>query len=64
MTVEAIWQFILFVMVPAIGGSFVFTWAIWMETRKSRKALWGAIHGIVGNEIKHLEERVTTLESK
>jgi len=64
MTVQALWDFILYVIIPALGGSYVFAFAIWKETRRSRKELWGAIHDIKKNEIKHLEERVSTLESK
>jgi len=53
-----LWEFMKFVLLPALGASFTLTLAVWREARKGRKDIWD----FITNHYKELEKRVTDLE--
>ena len=55
---------LVIVMFGLVSGAYTFTWAMWLDGRKSRKDLWAAITEIRINAIKHIEERLDKLEGK
>ena len=55
---------ILGLLVAGIAGSYVYTWLAFNLGRKSNAKLWDAITDLKTNEIKHLEERLTKIETR
>lgn len=55
---------ILGALFTVLGGSYIFTWLVFMEMRKVTRDLWKAVSDIKDNGLKHIEERLRDLESK
>ena len=65
--VESLWWILQYVVLPSIGAGYLFTLGVgkWLADRLSKNtdALYKKIDDMQANDIRHLEDRVTRLET-
>ena len=53
---------ILGALFTVIGGSYIFTWLVFMEMRKGIRDLWKAVSNEIIHDLADLDKRMSKLE--